>query len=166
MSKRNYIGFVFQWVAPVVVLACAGFFVYAMGARPKPDRKKTPPRKSVPVEVVQARMHAGTLDIEASGVAIPYREVDLSARVGGEIVFKSDALSPGHYVKKGQLLLRIDPEDYELEVTRLEQEVEKSTVQLERLAIELENSERLLKVHSEIAELRLVAVTLPLLSTG
>ena len=154
MSKRNYIAFILRWVAPVVVLASAASFVYVMGARPKPDRKKNPPRKSIPVQVVTAHRHKGTLDIEVSGVAIPYREVELSARVGGEIVFKSEALSPGNYVRQGQLLLRIDPEDFQLEVTRLEQEVEKANIQLERLALDLANSQRLLKIHGEIVALR------------
>ena len=94
MNNRNLTTFVLKWIAPVVVLACAGFFVLAMGSRPKPERKKTPPKKSIPVEVFQASLHTGTLDIETSGVAIPYREVVISARVGGEVVFNLNRLVP------------------------------------------------------------------------
>ena len=42
--------------------------------------------------------------------------------VGGEVVHKSDALSPGHYVNEGDLLVKIDPQVYKLEVTRLDKE--------------------------------------------
>ena len=154
MSNRNLTAFVFKWIAPVVVLACAGFFVYAMGTRPKPNRKKTPPKKSIPVEVVQVRAHDGTLDLETSGVAIPFREVVLSARVGGEVIFKSESLSPGRFIKQGESLLRIDPQDYQLQVSRLTQELEKANVELERLEVDRENAQKLLKIHREVAELR------------
>ena len=134
--------FVLQWIAPIVVLACGAWFVYAMGVRERPQRKKPPVRKSVPVEIVQARPHTGPLDIVASGVVIPFREVELSARVGGEVVFKSESLNPGRFVKAGDVLLKIDDSDYRLEVGRLEQEVARADVDLERLKLDIENAER------------------------
>jgi len=146
--------FLFHWVAPIGVLLCGGLFVYAMGSRDKPDRKKPPVRKSLPVEVVQAVPHTGKLDITANGVVIPFREVQLSARVGGEVVFKSDSLSPGHTVKEGDLLLRIDGSDYKLEVARLEQEVARADVELERLQVDMQNAERLLKINRDMVALR------------
>ena len=150
MKKINFSVLFFSWVAPVLVLACAGLFVYTMGAREKPKRKKAPIRKSTPVEVVQAKPHTDTIDIVASGVVIPHREVQISTRVGGEVVFKSDLLSPGHYVNKGDLLLRIDQTDYQLEVARLEQELAQVDVDRERLKVDKENAQRLLKINREI----------------
>lgn len=144
----------FHWVAPIAVLVCGGWFVYAMGAREKPQRKKPPVRKSLPVEVVQAVPHTGKLDITTNGVVIPFREVELSARVGGEVVFKSDSLSPGHTVEAGDLLLRIDDSDYKLEVARMEQEVARADVELDRLKIDVQNAERLLKINRDMVALR------------
>lgn len=143
-----------HWVAPIGVLLCGAWFVYAMGARDKPERKKPPVRKSVPVEVVQARPHTGTLDIVANGVVIPHREVELSARVGGEVVFKSQSLSPGRFVDRGELLLRIDDSDYRLDVARLEQEVARADVELERLKLDIENAERLIKISRDVVAVR------------
>ena len=154
MKKPQVIDVLFHWVAPFVVLLCAGWFVYAMGAREKPQRKKPPVRKSIPVEVIQASPHTGTLDITANGVVIPFREVELSTRVGGEVVFKSDSLSPGHTVNEGELLLRIDDTDYKLEVARLEQEVAQADVELERLKVDRQNAERLLAINKDIVALR------------
>ena len=154
--KRNFklTDVLFRWIAPLCVLGCAILFVYAMGAREKPQRRKPPPRKSIPVEVVQARHHDGPISIVASGVAIPHREVALSTRVGGEVVLKSDSLSPGNYVRKGDLLLQIDDTDYKMEVARLEQELAKSNVDLETMKIEEENTQRMIAVNREIVELR------------
>ena len=144
----------FHWVAPIAVLLCGGWFVFTMGAREKPKRKKPPVRKSIPVQVVRAMPHPGQLDITANGVVIPFREVELSSRVGGEVVFKSDSLSPGHTVEAGDLLLRIDDSDYKLEVARLEQEVGRAAVELDRLKIDLQNAERLLKINRDMVDLR------------
>ncbi|MGB7328914.1 MAG: HlyD family efflux transporter periplasmic adaptor subunit [Rubripirellula sp.] len=154
MNKRSFPILFLHYVAPIAVLLCGGWFVYAMGTRDKPERKKPPVRKSVPVEVVSARPHDGILNIIASGVVIPHREVELSARVGGEVVFKSDSLSPGRFVNKGESLLRIDDSDYQLEVARLEQEVARSEVELERLTIDIQNAERLVKISREVVDVR------------
>lgn len=154
MNKQRIINGLFQWVAPLLVLTCAGYFVFAMGRAEKPQRKKPPIRKSVPVEIVEARTHTGTLDIVTTGVAIPYREVQLAARVGGEVVFKSEALSPGRSVTEGEVLLRIDSADYEIEVARLKQELAKVGVDLDRLNIDRENTERLLAINRDLMLVR------------
>lgn len=143
-----------RYVVPILVLGCAGWFVYSMGARKRPQRKKPPVRKSIPVDLVKVRPHTGTLDIVVSGVAIPYRDVQIAARVGGEVVFKSESLSPGHLVQKGDLLLRVDPSDYEIEVARLEQEVAKAKLDIERLQLDKENTQRVLAINKDILMLR------------
>lgn len=154
MKKQQITNGLLGWVAPLLVLGCAGWFVYLLGASEKPERKKPPVRKSIPVEVIQSKPHTGTLDIVTSGVAIPYREVQLAARVGGEVVYKPDSLSPGRTVQKGEVLLRIDPADYEIEVARLQQEVAKVEVDLDRLVIDKENTQRLLAIHRDLLNLQ------------
>lgn len=144
----------FHWVAPIATLFCGVWFVYEMGSRDKPQRKKPPVRKSVLVEVIHARPHMGSLDIVVSGVVIPHREVELSARVSGEVVFKSYSLSPGRFVNQGETLLRIDDSDYQLDVARLEQEVARADVELERLKLDIENAERLIKISRNVVSVR------------
>ena len=146
--------FFFRWLAPVLVLTAAGLFVVAMGRQQKPNRKKAAPRVSIPVEVVNAAPHKGTLDIEANGVAIPFREVKLTAQVGGEVVFKANSLSPGQYVTKNETLLKIDPESYQLEVARLEQEYAKAEQDLVNIKVKTENTERLMQLNREMVGLR------------
>lgn len=154
MKRTNLFAFIFRWVAPLLVLAGAGLFVYAMGSRAKPNRKKAPPRLSIPVEVVHAVPHVGPLNIEANGVAIPYREVQLSAQVEGEVVFKADSLSPGQYVKKGEVLLKIDAQTYQMEVDRLKQEYAKAEQELASVQVKAKNTERLLELNREMVSLR------------
>ncbi len=42
----------------------------------------------------------------------PVEDVIISARVGGEVVRRAPAFVPGGFVKKGEVLLQIDPADY------------------------------------------------------
>lgn len=151
---RKFPILLFRYVVPLLILGCAGWFVYSMGARKRPERKKPPVRKSIPVELVQATPHTGILDIAVSGIAIPYREVQLAAKVGGEVVFKSESLSPGHVVQKGELLLRVDPSDYQIEVERLEQEIAKAKLNIERLQLDKENTQRILTINQNIVKVQ------------
>ena len=51
--------------------------------------------------------------IEAMGTVRPAQEITLSPQVGGEIIRRSEAFTPGGYVEEGSRLLQIDPADYE-----------------------------------------------------
>lgn len=144
----------FRWVAPVVVLGLSVWFFIAMGVREKTKRKKAPPKKSTPVQWVKMIPHSGPLDIEVNGNAIPYREVDLSAQVGGEITKKSERLSPGRFVTQGDSLLEIDATDYQLEVARLEQEVKLAQIDLAQLELDRVNADRLLELNRNVVRLR------------
>ena len=155
MSKKQAVTHaLMHWIAPVAVLLAGGWFIYGMGARERPKKKKAPIQKTVPVQVVQAKPYQGQLNITTNGVAVPYREVELSTRVGGEVILKSDALSPGRIVQQGELLLRIDPTDYQIEVDRLKQAVAQSGMERERLKIDKQNAERLLQISRDMVELR------------
>jgi RND family efflux transporter MFP subunit len=50
--------------------------------------------------------------IVAMGTVEPAQDITLSPRVGGEVVSRSPAFTPGGFVDKGDALLQIDPTDY------------------------------------------------------
>jgi RND family efflux transporter MFP subunit len=50
--------------------------------------------------------------IITTGSVRPSKDIILSARVSGEVIAVSPNFTPGGYVKKGDVLLRIDPSDY------------------------------------------------------
>ncbi len=47
------------------------------------------------------------------GTVEPAQDIILSPRVSGEIIDRSPAFTPGGFVKKGEILLQIDPADFE-----------------------------------------------------
>jgi RND family efflux transporter MFP subunit len=104
-------------VAGIVILAIsiAGAF-YMVTHRPKPQRYK--PVASAPVVEVRELMATSfEVTVPVQGTVIPGREVDLKARVGGEVVWTHRELIEGGLVKKGQTLVKLDPEDYQLALT-------------------------------------------------
>ena len=76
--------------------------------------------------------------VEAQGTVRPSAQIDLVPQVSGVAVWKSDALEAGGFFSKGDLLVQIDPEEYELALQRSEAEVAQSQY---RLAIAKEESE-------------------------
>ncbi len=55
--------------------------------------------------------------IRGEGTVRPLKEINIVPQVSGKVVFVSPALVNGGEFNKGDILLRIDPEDYELAVT-------------------------------------------------
>ncbi len=94
-----------------------------------------------------------TLDIPLSGTVVPYREIALAAEAAGRIIEKAPNVRSGNFVKKDQVLLRIDPRDYELTVERLTRKRDQELASLEELKQDVENTKRLIDVSEQEYEL-------------
>jgi multidrug efflux pump subunit AcrA (membrane-fusion protein) len=114
------------WVLPVAILAAGvGGFVL-MGKQPPPERKVPTATTAFAVRTVPVERESGGLTLEADGVVVPLREITLASEVAGKVARKSPACNEGQFVTAGTLLIEIDPRDYELEVTRLERELDQA----------------------------------------
>lgn len=71
------------------------------------------------VEVVEASRGTFRPTIATMGTVEPSREIQLGPRVSGEVVELAEGFTPGGLVAKGEVLLKLDPSDYE---AALEQE--------------------------------------------
>ena len=125
------------WVAPLVILGAAAVAFQLLGSQPPPQRVDAGALAAVPVRTAVVSAQEGGVDIEADGVVVPLREVTLAAEVGGRIFEKSPSCKSGQYVTKGTVLLRIDPRDYELDVARLERELQQAVLTIDEIDEEL-----------------------------
>ena len=101
----------------------------------------------VRVERLQTLESTGQpLYLVVDGTVVPYREARVAAEVAGRVIFKADECEAGAYVKRDQLLMRIDPTDYELEVQRLTRLQEQEYQALQELDQEMSNTQRLIEV--------------------
>lgn len=101
-----------QFIIPIVILAVGvGAFVGFSGMKKPPEEK--PPVDNTPIVAVETiSVSPMTMQVDSYGVVKPKYETTLVAQISGEIVELNDAFVRGGLVKKGQLLARIDPNDY------------------------------------------------------
>jgi len=98
----------------------------------KPEAKRRPVSIAAPlVEYVEVSPQSTEITIDTTGTVIPAREVSLQSQVSGVVVWANANLVPGALVKAGDVLVRIDPRDYELAVNQQRVSLTKAQVELE-----------------------------------
>ena len=105
-------------IAPLLILALsAAIFVALVSNQPT---LKTTVKEPVPVAVRALEIKTGPmqLSVNSEGNVQPSVETKLVAQVAGEVIEVSDSLVAGGDFGKGDVLLRLDPRDYEIAVTR------------------------------------------------
>ena len=103
-----------QIALPIAVLL-GGIGIAVVLIKTRPEAKKvTPSAAGLPVEAITLRPAKETVLINAMGAVSPAREVVLSAEVSGRVIHQDPRLVPGGQFKKGGVLLRIDPRNYQL----------------------------------------------------
>ena len=120
-----------RFLLPVAILAAGvAAFLLLTSLRTQPPRM-APVVQDPLVETVQAAPGPVRVLVRAQGTVRPDREIDLVPQVGGRIVWISDQMEAGGFFAAGQVLARIDPEDFELAVDQTEAEVARARYQLE-----------------------------------
>jgi len=99
-------------IIPIAILVAGviAFIGFSSLKTPPEEKAKEDNTPIIAVEnIVVAPM---TLHVSSYGIVKPKYETSLVAQVNGEIVELNDIFVRGGFVKKGQLLARIDPNDY------------------------------------------------------
>jgi RND family efflux transporter MFP subunit len=104
-------------------------FVVLTATKPKLERTEPPVPKPM-VNVARIKMRPQVVIVRGEGTVRPLREIQLVPQVNGKVVFVSRALVDGGEFKKGDVLLRIDPVDYQLAVTLAEAQIKDSESKL------------------------------------
>lgn len=145
-----------RWGVSLGVLAAGvgGFFLIGTMGEPVPKRPASGPTE-VAVETAPVEVCEDGLDIEVDGHVVPTREMEISADVPGRVVQKSDQCRPGKYVTKGMLLATIDPSNYELDIQRLGNDLERTEHRLDELEVELANTDALIELAKQQLQLHL-----------
>ena len=101
------------------------------------------------VKTIKVRDQKEGFWLSVDGEVTPYREVTISAEVAGQIKIKDPQCFAGQYVKKGEVLLQIDPADYDLEMERLGELASQARINAEELEVEHRNTLELIKLADE-----------------
>lgn len=157
MARIRYIiAEIVRWIIPLAILSVGASVYIGVILYGKADPPENPPEKNdaalVKMAPVEAQLEG--MDMDLDGLVVPYREITLAAEVAGRVVKKTPAAQAGSYVRKGTLLLEIDPRDYQFEFDRLEKQLEQAAANLEEISVGQENTKQLLKLAEDSLKLQ------------
>ncbi len=124
---------------PILVLGGAfALMVTMIAMRPKPEKKPHQP-KPVLVETLTVEAGEHQVWLESQGAVTPLRQSSLTARVSGTVVETAPQFLRGGFFHQGDVLLRLDPTDLQVALTRAEASLASRKAQL---AAELAKAEQ------------------------
>lgn len=126
-------------IAPILIIAVLGVggFIAIQAMKPEPE-KSDEPRAGLNVFAEPVREGALTLTVSAQGEVKPKREIVVAPQISGRISYVSPDFIDGGFIRRGQVLVRVEAEDYELGVVRARSTVASAE---QRLAREIAESE-------------------------
>jgi HlyD family secretion protein len=110
------------------VCAYLAYETYLVQTAPAPAQE---PTTKAPADVKPLEAPAGKIALEAGGYVIPVRRVQVSPKVGGEVV--ALFIEEGQSVKKGQVLAKLDRTKYEFEYRRTQALTEQTRAKYEKM---------------------------------
>lgn len=105
--------------------------------------------KATAVRVIEVPETTVIPSLSATGNVEPSRVWNSVAQVSGKVVALHPRLKRGALIKQGEVLLQIDPSDYELAITQAEAGLESIRVQQAQVDVQLANAEALLVIEKE-----------------
>jgi len=97
-------------LAILLIAVAATYLIFS--TEPTAQRQGATKQTAMLVDVATAEMGDYRPQIVVTGTVQAAQDIMLSPRVNGEIVRRSPNFVPGGYVRKGEMLLQIDPSDY------------------------------------------------------
>ncbi len=159
-SERSTGTLFLRALLPVAILAGSVLAYVAISQWLRQVPRLDEESKRVPTAIVAtARAHEEGMTLEADGIVVPYREIKISAEVPGRITERAEICRAGNYVKQGQVLATIDPQDYQLEVDRLKNELQQAEVALDELSERVRGAESLIGIATQDLALRTSELT-------
>ncbi len=107
MSKKKTV------IISIIILVVAGAATFAIFmTEPGASKSGASKETAMLVDIITVKRGKYTPIFRATGNVQPAEDVILSPRVSGEIIRRTQNFTPGATVRKGEMLLQIDPADY------------------------------------------------------
>ncbi len=100
-------------VCAVIAGVAAGLIALTFSTEPTAQKGGATKKTAMLVEVVEVERRSYRPRIVAQGTVEPAQDVVLRPQVGGRITSLAEGFTPGGFVEKGELLVRIEAADYE-----------------------------------------------------
>jgi RND family efflux transporter MFP subunit len=117
---------------PVLVLCLAGLAADRMIKHRKPPEDRPPVVIPLLVRTADAHESDVRITVRSHGTVVPRARGHLAPEISGRVAEVSPALENGGFFEEGEVLARIDPQDYELAVVRARAQVAQAEARLQR----------------------------------
>lgn len=108
---------IFSIMLPVIIVVGAvGVSALLVMAKPEPE-KKTVIEIARHIRAVTAHAGRVALSVRTQGTVEAKQAIDLVPQVSGQVIYVSEKFVVGGLFKKGEVILRLDPRDYQYAVT-------------------------------------------------
>lgn len=105
-----------RYFLPVAILAACGYFTWhLLSSRPDPARWNRQPFEPE-VAVSELELQDYQIVLQSQGIVEARTQSAMIPEVRGRILSVSQSFRPGGFFEKGELLVKIDPSDYETEL--------------------------------------------------
>lgn len=118
-------------VAPVLIIAGAIGLAVMLTAGKKPPEQKTEQRKDMLVDVKPVVQQDLTYQVWSQGTVQPRVMTTLTSEVNGVITYVADQFIEGGFFNKGDLLVQVEPYDYQTAVKLAEASLARAKAALE-----------------------------------
>jgi multidrug efflux system membrane fusion protein len=122
-------------IAGVLVLAGGGTWWFLASSAPPAEKTGPPP---TPVLTAKAALRDMPLTLGLTGRAEAYESVSLKARIDGQV--QAVVFTEGRHVAQGEVLLRLDPADYEARLRQTEAALARDQAQLVKAQADVERA--------------------------
>ena len=120
----------FKILLPLAVLAGgAAITIYLIKTKPTATKKQIETLPTL-VEVMIAKTTNEQIIISTNGSVKPAQQIELRPEVSGRIVFQNPNLVPGGRLNKGEIMVRIDPRDYQYALEKQKSQLENARFSL------------------------------------
>jgi multidrug efflux system membrane fusion protein len=128
MSKRKTL-----IISLIILLVGAVVTFILFVTEPEAEREAATKKTAMLVDVVKVRRGNFTPNVVVTGSVQAARDIVLSPQVGGQVISIAENFIPGSFVKKGEVLLQINPADYRnaLLLRKSDLELAKSNLSIE-----------------------------------
>jgi RND family efflux transporter MFP subunit len=116
--------FISHVMIPIALIMSAVFMAAVMFMLRQPAVRVDLEPPVMPVEVLVAVSDTRPAELDVGGQVTAARQASLIPQVSGQVTWISKVFEPGARVSRGETLLRIQPEDYELQVVQQQRTVE------------------------------------------
>ena len=132
------------------ILAVGGLTLFVFGQKPEIETKDDDSaNQAALVRTTSISVFDEPFYLELDGEASSFRILTVSAEVSGQIEDKSENARNGHFVKKGELLFKIDDEIYQIELERKQAELDQIDEEIRSLNVDMDNQATLIALAEE-----------------